>query len=1571
MKPRGLLLILLLLACWGAVFCRSGSADGEGGDTGVLVVRSAGSEPGGGVLRPGDILRAGKDGPADAVFPDGTALVAEAGSAVLYSGSEERKGGRKYSFELKAGRAAFLPSPRGSSCAFRVGPFLVEGSGGVEAAVTAEGAAVFAPFGGVKVNGVETAAGEGFSARAGDGKASRTAGRPALLRDPVTPWSPASHSAYDNSAPEVRVALSYDAEKGTFTADASATRDPDGDAVLRVWWEPVSGPFRPVRDVVGRKFVFAADEGEVAFVCRADDGLLAGKKEIRFRVTGRGENSAPHAAIDGPPVAGAGKPVSFDASRSSDPEGDPLRYRWIFEGGRALSAEGMVGSAVFDRPGVYAVRLVVTDIYGNSAAARRTLRVAADNRPPVASAAARPEKAYCGVPVRLDSSGSYDPEGAPVRAFWSVAEGPPGGTVEDGGDGAVFRASRPGAYRLRLVVSDGENLSEPAYATVEMEEYDGPPRAVAASPVFCTAGETVTLDAERSYCRTGRTLSFAWRFLAGPPCSLHGAREVKAHFVPRMPGVYLFEVEVSDGEETDRAEVEVRAAPSNSPPETGIEGPSRASVGEKVRFRVKDAKDPDGDVLTFFWTVRGPRGFRASGEGSRFGFVPPREGSYDVRVTAWDGFASSKAASIVLTALRSLKKPVVEVKVFPAKPVTHEKVVLSALNSRPGQGGVLSFRWMQTGGPEVELEGAESVVCSFVPKVPGRYSFLLAAAEEGGLTGTREVSFTVRKGNEPPLAVAPSRITVAVGERFELKGSYSYDPDGGKVKGFWSLAPCPAPPWKDRFDSLDVTLTAERAGEYRFVLHVTDGRANATAECTVLCVEKDRAPLRVEPAAAQVEPESEFFAAVSGLREGEGFRCFQLRGHPAAFEATADGVKLHFLFSGTYEFGVVPTGGRICPPAFFMVHVRWTGERLRVECSASRAAAGRKVYLTAVLRGRWKGEPVFEWRQITGPMLEVPRDGGPVLVVVPEKSGVYEFEVSARVDGREAQPGRVRFVVERGAPSPVADAGSDMTATVGHSFTLDASLSKQPGGGEVSFRWRQAAGPEKLMDEARERRVVLTPSVKGLYVFELTVSDGFSSASDRVNVLVRGPNSPPRAEPVSAGLVEAGGLLVLDCSRSKDPDGDPLSYRLEQTAGPPLRAPLRERALPFFVLRPEKPGEYRFRVTVSDGLGGVATAETAVTVTTPDGRADERVRFATEDPMPLAAFLSRAAEAVGKDFTVGDSILRKYYPPGGEPLRVPPVSWFVQKSALPCCIGRLLGAMSRVMPAERGGGRRRGKVMFVRGYSFLKKEESAVRTYPIPGAADEESIAAALEFLNGYLEPALKEGGGMIAAEALHVLADLPLSGHARLARYIEAASPVRPSLPLDFRSSGILADPGGRLVEIPAEAATLADVLRAVEEGAPEVEVCPFLAREAAGVRLKGEAKAALTGGLLPFRTAARRLRAEFPGLVWRVLPGGRVLFTLNDRQLLERSCENVWDCGRVVAAAFPLPAPLPSYSDLAEEIRNADAVLAELWSRRDAGVFCGFDGRRRLVLCNSPAALSYTLEYLWKRVEAEAAGR
>ncbi|RKY17515.1 MAG: hypothetical protein DRP90_06650, partial [Planctomycetota bacterium] len=75
MKPRGLLLILLLLACWAAAFCRPGSADGEGGETAVLVVRSAGTEPGGGALRPGEVLRAGKDGPADAVFPDGAALV--------------------------------------------------------------------------------------------------------------------------------------------------------------------------------------------------------------------------------------------------------------------------------------------------------------------------------------------------------------------------------------------------------------------------------------------------------------------------------------------------------------------------------------------------------------------------------------------------------------------------------------------------------------------------------------------------------------------------------------------------------------------------------------------------------------------------------------------------------------------------------------------------------------------------------------------------------------------------------------------------------------------------------------------------------------------------------------------------------------------------------------------------------------------------------------------------------------------------------------------------------------------------------------------------------------------------------------------------------------------------------------------------------------------------------------------------------------------------------------------------------------------------------------------------------
>src|SRR5262249_17805797 len=102
-----------------------------------------------------------------------------------------------------------------------------------------------------------------------------------------------------------------------------------------------------------------------------------------------------------PPTARAGGPygglpnqvITFDGSTSSDPDGDPLTYRWSF--GDGTTATGVTATHTFAQVGNYTVSLVVNDgtfdsppstpvarIYGTvvtnlavSAPARRTARL--------------------------------------------------------------------------------------------------------------------------------------------------------------------------------------------------------------------------------------------------------------------------------------------------------------------------------------------------------------------------------------------------------------------------------------------------------------------------------------------------------------------------------------------------------------------------------------------------------------------------------------------------------------------------------------------------------------------------------------------------------------------------------------------------------------------------------------------------------------------------------------------------------------------------------------------------------------------------------------------------------------------------------------------------------------------------------------------------------------------------------------------------------------------------------------------------------------------------------------------
>ncbi len=99
----------------------------------------------------------------------------------------------------------------------------------------------------------------------------------------------------------------------------------------------------------------------------------------------------------------------------------------------------------------------------------------AGNTPPVADAGLD-QTAIVGLPIVLDGSGSFDPDGDPISYDWRFAT-PDASAPFPAGSNAVlsgattvepsFTADLPGAYSVELTVDDGIAGSTPDYVTVK------------------------------------------------------------------------------------------------------------------------------------------------------------------------------------------------------------------------------------------------------------------------------------------------------------------------------------------------------------------------------------------------------------------------------------------------------------------------------------------------------------------------------------------------------------------------------------------------------------------------------------------------------------------------------------------------------------------------------------------------------------------------------------------------------------------------------------------------------------------------------------------------------------------------------------------------------------------------------------------------------------------------------------------------------------------------------------------------------------------------------------------------
>lgn len=260
----------------------------------------------------------------------------------------------------------------------------------------------------------------------------------------------------------------------TVTLDASRSLDPDGDALT--WaWRQTGGVTVTLSSATAAAPTFTAlRPGMLTFSVVVSDGrAVSAPALVHVQVT----PATAHA-----PVADAGvdarvllgTDVQLDGSGSTDADGDVLHFVWEQVLGPPVPLDGADPSPRFTPPnqGRYRFRLVVWDEFTPSFPAEVEVLVSThglDNAPPVA-VVGKDQEVEVGALTRLDGTGSSDPDPADRLTYqWDLVAFPTGAEVTlEGSTSATPQFTPPvaGPYQLRLVVSDGDLFSPPAYVSV-------------------------------------------------------------------------------------------------------------------------------------------------------------------------------------------------------------------------------------------------------------------------------------------------------------------------------------------------------------------------------------------------------------------------------------------------------------------------------------------------------------------------------------------------------------------------------------------------------------------------------------------------------------------------------------------------------------------------------------------------------------------------------------------------------------------------------------------------------------------------------------------------------------------------------------------------------------------------------------------------------------------------------------------------------------------------------------------------------------------------------------------------
>jgi hypothetical protein len=572
-----------------------------------------------------------------------------------------------------------------------------------------------------------------------------------------------------------------------------------------------------------------------------------------------------------------GETVSLDGSASSDPDGNPLTYKWTAPPGIILSSE-TDQKPTFTAPQVsadtqYTFSLVVNDGLADSPADDVLITVLQVNKLPVASAGSD-QSVNEGATVLLDGSASSDPDGNPLTYKWTA----PAGITLSSTTAAKPTFTAPGVmadtdFNFSLVVNDGYADSPADQVVISVKQTEQVPVANAGPNQTVTEGDLVTLDGSASSTPSDCPVNYQW------PCPVEMG--IGKTYVTRI--TFTGHELTPTTDHTITLEIEDGSAPSvqaNAPKFQWVI-PAGVTLSPKIIARVTivaPVNPTDKKCIFSLEVFDGSNSVEPGNGGLTYVSIPPTEiplvsitsiklsvsspeptpaVGYKFSMLVYDGSGALTPENGAMTYFWiqptdiNLSSPTVARLTIiapdgPADPNYDFSLTICNGSESPDPGnGSLTYRWIAPPGITLSSE-TDSKPTFTAPEVDIDMDYTFSLVVNNGKADSPPdlVVITVKHINKAPTANAGDDQTVPQGATVTLDGSASSDPEADALTYLWT-----APGGINLSSATDAkpTFTAPNVAvdtEYTFFLVVSDGQLDSPADqVAVLILKENQAPV--------------------------------------------------------------------------------------------------------------------------------------------------------------------------------------------------------------------------------------------------------------------------------------------------------------------------------------------------------------------------------------------------------------------------------------------------------------------------------------------------------------------------------------------------------------------------------------------------------------------------------------------------------------------------------------------------------------------------------------------------------